>query len=111
MGRLVIRWTLIAMAVLGFVVLWASIAFDWPTAQWIVLTGYALLGAGVAVGLVWRRRQPRSTASALSASDAYSDLELGRSPITHYPRDEASTSQIGYPPPEREPRPFAPLGP
>lgn len=101
MGHLVIRWTLIFVVVLGFVLLWASIAFDWPIAQWIVLIGYALLGVGVAVGLVRRRRQPRSTASELSASDAYSDLELGRSPSTHYPRDEASTSQIGDPPLER----------
>lgn len=101
MGRLVIRRTLIAAAVLGFVVLLASIAFDLPIARWIVLIGYALLGVGVAVGLVLRRRQPRTTASELSASDEYSDLQLGRSPITHYPRDEASTSQIGDPPPER----------
>lgn len=101
MGHRMIRWTLIAVAVLGFVVLWASIAFDWPIARWIVLIGYALLVVGVAVGLFRRRRKTSNTASELSASDAYSDLQLGRAPMTLYPRDEASSSQIGDPPPHR----------
>jgi hypothetical protein len=89
------------VALLGFVVLWVSIALDWPIARWIVLLGYALLAVGVAFGLLRRGRQPRNSASELSASDAYSDLQLGRGPITHYPRDEASTLQIGDPPPDR----------
>lgn len=100
MGRALIRTTLIVVVVLSFVLLWASIAFGWPIAHWIVLIGYALLAVGVLVRLI-RGRPPRHTASELSASDAYSDLQLGRSPITHYPRDEASTSQIGDPPPNR----------
>jgi amino acid transporter len=101
MGRAWIRTTLIVVVVLGFLLLWASVAFGWPTAQWIVLIGYALLAIGALAGLIRRRRQPRHTPSELSASDAYSDLQLGRSPITHYPRDEASTSQIGDPPGDR----------
>lgn len=101
MGRAVIRATLIVAIVLGFLLLWASVAFSWPILQWIVLIGYALLVIGVAAGLIRRRRQPRHAASELSASDAYSDLQLGRSPITHFPRDEASTSQIGDPPANR----------
>lgn len=100
MGRAWIRTTLLVVVVLGFLLLWASVAFGWPAAQWIVLIGYALLAIGILVGLI-RRRQPRHTPSELSASDAYSDLQLGRSPITHYPRDEASTSQIGDPPRDR----------
>lgn len=89
---------MLIVVVLGFLLLWASVAFNWSAVQWIVLIGYALLALGAAVGLVRRRRQPPNAAPELSASDAYSDLQLGRSPITHYPRDEASTSQIGDPP-------------
>lgn len=86
---------------LGFLLLWASIAFDWPAAQWIVLIGYALFAILIIIGLVLRRRQPRDAASELSASDAYSDIQLGRNPITHYLRDEPSASQIGDPPGDR----------
>lgn len=98
MGRTVLRTTVIAVVVLGFLLLWASIAFDWPAARWIVLIGHVSLAIAITVGLIRRRRQPRAADSELSASDAYSDIQLGRSPITHYPRDEASTSQIGDPP-------------
>lgn len=101
MGRTAIRTTLLVVALLGFLVLWAAIAFGWPVAEWIVLSGYALLAVGVAAGLVRRARRPRSAASELSASDDYSDAQLGRRPITHYPRDEAAASQIGDPPDRR----------
>lgn len=101
------RVTTIAVVTLGFLAVWASIAFRWPSAQWIVLIGCALLAAGATIGvvriLVRRARRTRGSSSNLSASDEYSDLELGRRPITHYPRDEASTSQIGDPPGHRPP--------
>lgn len=100
MVRIVIRITLIAVVVLGFLLFWASIAFNWPAAQLIVPGGYVLLAIGFVVGLI-RRRQPRHAVAELSASDAYSDLQLGRRPPTHFPRDEASTSQIGDPPSDR----------
>jgi len=98
MGRTFSRTVVIAVVVLGFLLLWASIAFDWPAAQWIVLIGYVLIAIAITIGLIRRKRQPRDAASELSASDAYSDIQLGRSPITHYPRDEAGSSQIGDPP-------------
>ena len=66
-----------------------------------MLIGYALFAILIIIGLVLRRRQPRDAASELSASDAYSDIQLGRNPITHYLRDEPSASQIGDPPGDR----------
>ena len=101
MGRPILRTTVIAVVVFGFLLLWASVAFNWPAAQWIVLIGYVLLAILITIGFIRRRRRPRHAASELSASYAYSDIQLGRSPITHYPRDEASTSQIGDPPGDR----------
>lgn len=92
------RRIVVAVVVLGFIALLASIAFGSPMAQWIVVAGYTLFGVVVIIGLFRRRGQPRDTASELSASDDYSDLQLGRTPITHYPRYEASSSQVGDPP-------------
>ena len=54
-------------------------------------------------GLLRRRRRPPPPSGDLSASDPYSDLQLGRGPVTHDPRDEASASQIGDPPEGRDP--------
>ncbi len=105
----VTRTTVIAVVALGFLSILASIAFGWPAAQWIAPVGYALLAIGLAIGLVRylvrRGRPSRGSLPELAASDEYSDLELGRRPITHYPRDEASTSQIGDPPQHRRPSP------
>lgn len=102
MSRSAARITVIVVVALGFLTMWASVAFDWPSAQWITMVGFALLAIGVAVGslriLKRRRDQAREPSSYLSASDDYSDLQLGRRPITHFPRDEASTSQVGDPP-------------
>ena len=103
------RTTVIAVVALGFLSILASIALRRPIAQWIVLIAWAVLVIGLGVGLVRRltrrTRQSRRSSSELSASDDYSDLELGRRPITHYPRDEASTSHVGDPPPHRPPFP------
>ncbi len=101
------RTTVITVVALGFFAIVASIAFDWPAKQWLALVGYALFAIGVAIGLVRRlvrsKRPSGGGSSELSASDEYSDLELGRRPFTHYPRDDASTSQIGDPPQHRLP--------
>lgn len=97
MGRVVLRIVLGAGVALALVVLWASIAFRWPAQVWIVTIGFIVLLIGVGAGLVTRRRS-RAASAELSASDPYSDIQLGRTANTHPPRDEKGTSQIGDPP-------------
>lgn len=103
MSRIVRTRVVIAAVVVGFLLVWACIAFTWAGAPWIAAIAYALLAVGVVVGLLRRRRRPPPPSGDLSASDPYSDLQLGRGPVTHDPRDEASASQIGDPPEGRDP--------
>jgi hypothetical protein len=107
MRHIAVRTTMILVVALVFLSIVASIAFSWPSAGWIAPIGCTLLALGLALGLARRlkRRAMRSGASwaELSASDEYSDLYLGRRPITHYPRADAITSQIGDPPEDPPP--------
>ncbi|QEW00609.1 hypothetical protein F6J84_11225 [Microbacterium caowuchunii] len=109
MGHIAKSTVVIAVVTLGFISILMSIAFRWPASQWIVPIACVVLVIGLLAGLVRylprRTRRSRRPSAELSASDGYSDLELGRPPITNYPRDEASTSQIGDPPPHRPPSP------
>lgn len=96
------RAAIVFAVALGFLLILISVAFRWPASQGIILTVGALFTLGVAGGAVrklrWRARGSHGLSSEPSASDDYSDLELGRRPRTFPPRDEASSSQIGDPP-------------
>ena len=98
----VTRAAIVFAVALGFVLILISVAFRWPASQGIILTVGALFTLGVAGGAV---RKLRWLSSEPSASDDYSDLELGRRPRTFPPRDEASAPQIGDPPARGGPYP------
>jgi len=99
MTRPAMRLVLGLVVTAGFCLLWASIAFQWPAMRWIAVAGYALLFVGVIVGLLRRRRRvPESTTSHPTASDAYSDVVLGRTPPT-FPEPGRPTASLVEDPP------------
>lgn len=95
------RWRRAAIIVVGVglatwlgIVLWA-----WGAPAW-ALTLVAVVVVIIAVAS-WRSSARRSRPSApdeLYASDAYSDMQLGRTPPTSPHHDPASSSQIEDPP-------------
>lgn len=93
---------IVTLLVLGFLALVASRVVDSALTVWLAVIGYGLVAVAVAAGVWGRQRTPPPHASTEpSASDAYSDLELGRGSPTHYPQDVASASEIGAPPDRR----------
>ena len=85
--------------VVGFVLLWASTAFQWPAVQWMTVALYAALFLAIIYRLVRRsRRASRPISTTPTASDAYSDIYLGRKPPTFPDHDPSGSSQIGDPP-------------
>lgn len=95
-ARLCIFWGTLAGA---FILLWVSVAFQWPLTAWIVGGLYALIAVLLVIRFVRRPRDlgnPQTRHPA--ASDAYSDLYLGRTSPTFFSKDVASTVQIGEPP-------------
>lgn len=91
----------ITALIAGFAVLWASYAFGWSIGQWLVWGFWAALAIGAVIRAIAPSHAAKSSPTELSASDAFSDIELGRRPTTHYPHDAAPMSQIGDPPDHR----------
>lgn len=90
-------WRRIAIAVIlvgGFAVYWASLAFEWDTPLWALPFGVVIALAAVSL-LSTRRRAPSRRGEDLYASDAYSDISLGRGRPRHPHHDTKPNAQFG----------------
>lgn len=90
-------WRRIAIAVIlvgGFALYWASLAFEWDTPLWALPVGAVVVLT--AVSLLSTRRRPRTRRDEdLYASDAYSDISLGRRRPRHPHHDTKPNAQFG----------------
>lgn len=79
----------------GWIVSWA---LGRVLPGWLTWTVTFVVVVSIALIAVRRRARPTQDAE-LSASDAYSDLQLGRRPATPPPHETGTTSQLGHPNP------------
>lgn len=83
-----------AILVGGFALYWASLAFEWDTPIWALAVG--VVTALIAISLLsTRRRPPPRRGEDLYASDAYSDISLGRERPRHPHHDTKPNAQFG----------------